>query len=302
MRRISKFEQFVNENMAKLNEFMPLNEKNDYKPIELGSIKYKDLYDFIHNKMWRVAKDIIYGKEFQGDPINNDIVIKYSDGEIKAAELFYVLWTNIDQYTNGRDISREDLEGRMYHLSDGMSTDYRNEEWYLQMWREKRINAGYSSSGNLSKIVDKYVDIINSYIYWEMILSPSLKKYNLENPVNIRKMARKGMLRNLLKFEEYTPEVSKMFEIINGKEECIEGYKRQVSEEIIKNPAFGMEDYVDALSNARGFLQMKLSRPNITANTIGWNILHYICDYMYEFLLHYFSEEFSKSITGYRAK
>lgn len=299
MKRIANFEQFINENLNFTGAKSILNEKYQYKNLKAGSITYKDLYDYIHDRMWRVAKNIVYGKEFQGDPMNNNIVIKYGTDEIKANELFYVLWSNIDQYTSDKNISREDLEGKMYYLSDGASTDYKNEEWYIQMQKEQAVNAGYYSTGYLGGLIDKLINMLNQYGKWNMTFSPSLKKYKLENPENVKKLARSGQLREILRMEPDYTTVSEILKIVNQKDECVEAYKKQTDDGIIENPAFGMEDYIDALSNARGFLQMKLNRPDTTASTIGWNILHYINEFTYEFILHYFSQAFSSSIMGY---
>lgn len=92
MKRVSSFEQFINEQLNSSNFKKSLNEKYQYKDLKLGNITYKDLYDYIHDRMWKVAKNIVYGKEFMGDPLNNNITIKYGTDEIKASELFYVLW------------------------------------------------------------------------------------------------------------------------------------------------------------------------------------------------------------------
>lgn len=299
MKRVSSFEQFINEQLNSSNFKESLNEKYQYKDLKLGNITYKDLYDYIHDRMWKVAKNIVYGKEFMGDPLNNNIIIKYGTDEIKASELFYVLWSNIDQYTTNRNISRENLEGKMEYLSDGASRDYRNEEWYIQLQAEQSINAGYYSTGYLGDLVDKLINMLNKYGVWDMTLSSKMRKYNLENPENVKTLARSGQLRQILRMESYYQTVTEILKIVNQKDECLEAYKRQTDDGVIENPAFGMEDYVDALSNARGFLQMKLNRPDITAATIGWNILNYINEFIYEFILHYFAKTFSQSVKGY---
>ena len=299
MKRIIPFEQFMNEELSFLNFRNFLNEKYQYKNLKLGNITYKDLYDYIHDRMWKVAKNMVYGKEFMSDPLNNNIIIKYGTDEIKASELFYVLWSNIDQYTSNRNINREDLEGKMEYLSDGSSRDYRNQEWYIQLQAEQAINAGYYSTGYLGSLVDNLINMLNRYGTWDMKLSHKMRKYNLENPENVKTLARSGQLREILRMESYYETVTDILKIVNQKDECVEAYKKQTADGVVENPAFGMEDYLDALSNARGFLQMKLKRPDTTAATIGWNILNYINEFIYEFALHYFAKTFSQSVTGY---
>lgn len=297
--KISSFAEFVNE-MKKIDSTQSMIlEVYNYKNIELNSITYKDIYNHIHDRMWRIAKEIVYGKGYQGDPLNNSVVIKYGNEEINAPELFYVLWTNIDQYTSTTNITRDDLEGRMEHVSDGASRDYKNSAWYQQMYTEEGINAGFNAHGYLGDFIAKVALVLNKYFDSNITLNKDLKKFNLENPKNVRKLARAGELRNVLAKQSEIPDTMNMLSYINGKEECIKAYIKQTSEGVLENPAFGMEDYADALSSCKGFMEMKMNRPETTVNTIGWNILYYMNEFIYEFVLHYFSEDFSKSIKGY---
>ncbi len=299
--KISNFAQFLKEHEEVRNASSSLNEVYKYKNLRLNSITYKDLYNNIHDRMWRVAKDIIYGKGYQGDPLNNNVVIKYGDGEMKASELFYILWANIDQYTSDTNIDRQDLEGRMEYLSDGATRDYKNSEWYQQMYQEQGINAGYFTSGYLGDFVEKVVNLMNKYYDSEFTLRKEAKQYNLENPKNVRKLAREGKLRDALKMEDEILTTYDFLRFINNKEECINAYMKQTSEGVIKNPAFGLEDYSEALASCNGFMQMKQKRPETTPKTIGWNLLYYINEFIYEFVLYYFSIAFSEAIKGYRA-
>lgn len=298
--KISSFAQFLKEHQEIHSIMSPLNEAYKYKNLRLNSITYKDLYNNIHDRMWRVAKDIIYEKGYQGDPLNNNIVIKWGDSEMKASELFYILWANIDQYTSDSSVGRHDLEGRMEYLSDGATRDYKNSEWYPKMIEEQGINAGYFASGYLGDFVEKVVNLMNKYYDSEFTLRKEAKQYNLENPKNVRKLAREGKLRNALKMENEILTTYDFLKFINNKEECINAYIKQTSEGVIKNPAFGLEDYSEALASCKGFMQMKMNRPDTTTSTIGWNLLYYINEFIYEFVLYYFSIAFSESIKGYR--
>lgn len=299
MKKISSFADFLNEHHNSEISKTLIAETYQYKNYELNSITYKDIYDYLHNRMWRVAKELIYGKGYMGDPINDKTIIKYGSEQIEASKLFYVLWANIDQYTSNRNVGRQDLEGRMYHLSDGASTDYKNSEWYLQLYSESGVNAGYYTEGYLGPFIDKLANIMNKYYDTNFTLRKNVKKYNLENPKNVRKLARSGQLRVVLNMEPKIYQTFQFFKFINDKQQCVEAYKKQTAKGIIENPAFGMEEYADALSSCKGFMQMKMNQPEMTVNTIGWNLLHYMCDFLYELILHYFSEQFSQGIKGY---
>lgn len=298
--RISSFLEFLNEQKSKGTIENFLIEAYKYKNLDVNNITYKDIYNHVHDRMWRVAKDIIYGKGWQGDPLNNTIVIKYGNEQINAAKLFYVLWANIDQYTSETNITRNDLEGRMYYLSDGATTDYKQSAWYQQDYELEGINAGYYSKGYLGEIIRKVALALNKYFDSNIVLTEDLKKYKLENPKNVRRYARANELRLILQKQSEITGTMNLLSYINGKEECIKSYIKQTSEGVVDNPAFGMEDYANALSSCKGFMEMKMNRPEITPNTIGWNILYYMNESIYEFVLHYFSESFSDSIEGYK--
>jgi hypothetical protein len=282
------------------SDYSPLTESYKFKDIRLGSITYQHVYEYIHTKMWRVAIDLVYGKDYTGSPMNNDIVINAGDDTISAPELFYFVWANIDQYTSPTNVKREDLEGKMEHLSDGVTRDYTKADWYVQMQVEKNVNAGYYSEGYLDELIETKIDALNRMPGNEMVFSEEIKKYKLESPTNVRKLIRTGQLYDILKMEEDYFNVSQIVSGLLDKKKVVEEFKKQTSQGVQKNPAFGLEDYANAIANCRGFLQMKLNQPNMTPQTIGWNFLHYMNNYIYEFLLHYTSINFSQQVIGYK--
>lgn len=298
MKVIANFSQFVKQqNFPSIDSLI---EAYNFKNLQPGSIRYEHLYQYIHDKMWRIATDLVYGKDYKGSPTDNDITIKTGNSTMPAPELFYVLWANIDQYTSPNKIERENLEGKMYHLSDGATRDYRKADWYIQMQLEKSINAGYYTKGYLGDLVEDIVDNLNKFPGNDLVFSQDIKKYNLEKPVNVRRLIRNGELFNILKFEQDYGMVSEKVNLLLNKKKVIEEFKKRTSEGIMENPAFGLEDYTEAIANCRGYLQMKLNQPSMTPQTIGWNILHYINNYIYEFALHYMSINISEQVKGYK--
>ena len=250
--------------------------------------------------MWRIAIDLVYGKDWIGNPLQNTITIKNGDDVIPAPELFYQVWANIDQYTSPSNVDRDDLEGRMEHLSDGVTKDYTKAEWYVQMQLEQSINAGYYTKGYLSPLVDEVINALNKFPGNQMVFSEDKKKYNLQKPVNVRRLLRNGEIAEILKFEEDYGFVSGVVATMLNKKKVVEDFKMKTSQGVQQNPAFGLEDYADAIANCRGFLQMKLNQPSMTPKTIGWNFLHYMNNYIYEFVLHYMSVNFAEQVVGYK--
>lgn len=298
MKVIVDFNQFLLEQSQ--SAIVPLTEAYQFKNLQLGNITYKHLLEYIHTKMWRIAIDLVYGKDWIGNPLQNTITIKNGDDVIPAPELFYQVWANIDQYTSPSNVDRDDLEGRMEHLSDGVTKDYTKAEWYVQMQLEQSINAGYYTKGYLSPLVDEVINALNKFPGNQMVFSEDKKKYNLQKPVNVRRLIRNGEIAEILKFEEDYGFVSGVVATILNKKKVVEDFKMKTSQGVQQNPAFGLEDYADAIANCRGFLQMKLNQPSMTPKTIGWNFLHYMNNYIYEFVLHYMSVNFAEQVVGYK--
>jgi len=298
MKVIVDFNQFLLEQSQ--SAIVPLTEAYQFKNLQLGNITYKHLLEYIHTKMWRIAIDLVYGKDWIGNPLQNTITIKNGDDVIPAPELFYQVWANIDQYTSPSNVDRDDLEGRMEHLSDGVTKDYTKAEWYVQMQLEQSINAGYYTKGYLSPLVDEVINALNKFPGNQMIFSEDKKKYNLQKPVNVRRLIRNGEIAEILKFEEDYGFVSGVVATMLNKKKVVEDFKMKTSQGVQQNPAFGLEDYADAIANCRGFLQMKLNQPSMTPKTIGWNFLHYMNNYIYEFVLHYMSVNFAEQVVGYK--
>lgn len=298
MKVIVDFNQFLLEQSQ--SAIVPLTEAYQFKNLQLGNITYKHLLEYIHTKMWRIAIDLVYGKDWTGNPLQNTITIKNGDDVIPAPELFYQVWANIDQYTSPSNVDRDDLEGRMEHLSDGVTKDYTKTEWYVQMQLEQSINAGYYTKGYLSPLVDEVINALNKFPGNQMVFSEDKKKYNLQKPVNVRRLIRNGEIAEILKFEEDYGFVSGVVATMLNKKKVVEDFKMKTSQGVQQNPAFGLEDYADAIANCRGFLQMKLNQPSMTPKTIGWNFLHYMNNYIYEFVLHYMSVNFAEQVVGYK--
>ncbi len=298
MKVIVDFNQFLLEQSQ--SAIVPLTEAYQFKNLQLGNITYKHLLEYIHTKMWRIAIDLVYGKDWTGNPLQNTITIKNGDDVIPAPELFYQVWANIDQYTSPSNVDRDDLEGRMEHLSDGVTKDYTKAEWYVQMQLEQSINAGYYTKGYLSPLVDEVINALNKFPGNQMVFSEDKKKYNLQKPVNVRRLIRNGEIAEILKFEEDYGFVSGVVATMLNKKKVVEDFKMKTSQGVQQNPAFGLEDYADAIANCRGFLQMKLNQPSMTPKTIGWNFLHYMNNYIYEFVLHYMSVNFAEQVVGYK--
>ena len=298
MKVIVDFNQFIQEQSK--SHLMPLSESYQFKNLQPGSITYKHILEYIHTKMWRIAIDLVYGKDWIGNPLQNTITIKNDDDVIPAAELFYKVWENIDRYTSPSNVSREDLEGKMYHLSDGATTDYRNAEWYIKMQQVQSINAGYSTTGHLSPLIDDLINMLNKFPGNSMYFSEDKRQYNFQKPVNVRRLIRNAEITKILKLEEDYYNVSAVVSELADKKKVVESFKMKTSRGVQQDPSFGLEDYADAIANCRGFLQMKLNQPSMTPTTIGWNFLHYINNYIYEFVLYYVSVNFAEQVKGYK--
>jgi hypothetical protein len=298
--KVSSFLYFLNEQNQKEIYSSYLNEGYKYPNININSIPYQTVYKHIHDKMWNFAKELIYGKGFSGDPLNNTIIIKYGDEQVNAAEVFLALWINIDQYTSETNIVKHNHQGRIEYETDGASSDYKKAPWYTMFVEDYGVNADYYTEGYMSDFINDVVALMYKYIDIGLYLSPNLKKYNLKNPENVKKYLRTGEFRQMMEGVADFSLNKELLSYTNNKKECIEGIKRRIQEGVIDNSSFGMEDYFDALYACKGFLELKTKRPEMVPETLGWNILYYIALYLYEFVLHYYATAISKSIVGYK--